>query len=170
MTALIPGMKHGHPPAWNRPESYAFARSVVEEGAPWCRQTEVSIVGHGCHFLRALPRNNEASLPQVESRTRERVEDTGSSDTEKPVLQGDMVEVRFASSKPLERAVLVSTTDSGVTGSRKWVEEPAELKREGDVWIASAPLPSGTTAWFINVHSGGLTVSSEFQGKGNQTE
>ncbi len=45
------------------------------------------LVGHGCHFLWALPRNNEASLPLVESRIRERVVDTGSLNTEKPVLQ-----------------------------------------------------------------------------------
>ena len=37
------------------------------------RKQFLEIVGHGCHFLRALPRNNEASLPQVESRIRERV-------------------------------------------------------------------------------------------------
>ena len=97
------------------------------------------------------------------SRTRERVEDTGSPDTKKPVLQATIVEVAFVSSKPLEKAVLISTTDTGVTGSRKWVESSAALTREGDVWIVSAPLPAGTTAWFINVHSGGLTVSSEFQ-------
>jgi hypothetical protein len=40
------------------------------------------LAGHGCHFLRALLRNNEASLPLVESRTRERVMDTGSLITE----------------------------------------------------------------------------------------
>jgi len=120
MVSLVPGMQHGHAPAWNRPESYAFAKSVVEEGLPWCRQIE-------CR---------------------------GSSG------EGRVV---FESAKPLERAVLVSTTDTGITGSRKWIESPAVLTREGDVWIASAPLPPGTTAWFINVHSGGLTVSSEFQ-------
>jgi hypothetical protein len=120
MVTLIPGMKHGHAPAWNLPESYAFARSVVKEGAPWCRQTECRVAsGEG----RAV----------------------------------------FESTKPIESAVLISTTDSGFTGSRKWVESSAALTKEGDVWIASAPLPSGTTAWFINVHSGGLTVSSEFQ-------
>jgi dienelactone hydrolase len=73
--------------------------------------------------------------------------------------------VKFVSSKPLETATLVSTIDKGFTGSRKWIESPAALTREGAVWIATSSLPAGTTAWFINVRSGGLTVSSEFQEK-----
>jgi dienelactone hydrolase len=120
LVALIPGMQHGHAPAWNRSESYAFAKSVVEEGIPWCRQIE-------CR---------------------------GSSGEGRVVLE---------SAKPLERAVLISTTSRGVTGSRKWTETSAVLTREGDLWIASVPLPAGTTAWFINAHSSGLTVSSAFQ-------
>jgi dienelactone hydrolase len=31
-------MKHGHPPGWNPPDSYAFAKSVVETGRPWARE------------------------------------------------------------------------------------------------------------------------------------
>ncbi len=80
-------------------------------------------------------------------------------------VSGGGCQAEFSSSKPLEKAVLISTTDTGVTGSRKWIESPAALTREGDAWIASAPLSAGTTAWFINVHSGELTVSSEFQEK-----
>jgi dienelactone hydrolase len=120
MVTLIPGMKHGHGAGWNPPDSYAFARSVVEEGAPWCRQTESS-------------------------------------------LADNVFCVSFVSSKPLDRAVLVSTVDTGITGSRKWDQAPAVLKREGDAWTASAALPAGTTAWFINVHSDGLTATSGFQ-------
>jgi dienelactone hydrolase len=37
--ALVPGMKHGHGPAWNRNEAYAFAKSVVTSGKPWCIQS-----------------------------------------------------------------------------------------------------------------------------------
>lgn len=120
MVTLIPGLKHGHGPVWNSPDSYAFAESIVRDGLPWCRQIECRVSGDECRAV-------------------------------------------FASSKPLEKAALISTTDTGVTGSRKWVESPATLTREGNVWIAVAALPAGTTAWFINVRSGGLTVSSEFQ-------
>jgi dienelactone hydrolase len=37
MVSLVPGMQHGHEAAWNRPESYAFADSVIA-GTPWCVQ------------------------------------------------------------------------------------------------------------------------------------
>jgi len=120
MVSLIPGMGHSHGAGWNPPDSYAFAKSVVEKGAPWCRQVEVRAAN-------------------------------------------GMGQVKFASAKPLESAVLLSTVDSGFTGNRTWVESPAALRREGDVWVAPAELPAGSTAWFINVLSGGLTVSSEFQ-------
>ncbi len=39
MVSLIPGMGHSHPAGWNPPDSYAFAKSVVENGAPWIEQT-----------------------------------------------------------------------------------------------------------------------------------
>jgi dienelactone hydrolase len=39
MVAILPGMKHGHPAAWNPPDSYAFAESVVRDGKPWFGQT-----------------------------------------------------------------------------------------------------------------------------------
>ncbi len=31
-------MKHGHPPGWNPPDSYAFAQAVVATGRPWARE------------------------------------------------------------------------------------------------------------------------------------
>ena len=31
-------MKHGHPPGWSPPDSYAFAKSIVETGRPWARE------------------------------------------------------------------------------------------------------------------------------------
>jgi len=69
----------------------------------------------------------------------------------------------FTSTKLLDRALLVSTTDIGVTGDRKWIESPAVLEKSGNVWCCAASLPEGTTAWFINVHSGKLTASSDYQ-------
>jgi hypothetical protein len=122
MVSLIPGMGHGHGPPWSKPDSYAFADSVLQTGKPWCKQ-----IGG--------------------------------------VLENDVFTVSFASSKPLVNAVLVSTTETGVTGSRNWIESPAQLKSTGESWKASAKLPTNTTAWFINVHADTLTVSSKFQEK-----
>jgi hypothetical protein len=58
---------------------------------------------------------------------------------------------------------LVSTKDSGITGSREWKETPAKLQQKGGRWHATATLPKDTTAWFINVQSGALVSSSDFQ-------
>ena len=160
MVTLIPGMKHGHSPGWTAPDSYAFAKSVVETGAPWCR-----VVGQASRREPVL-QSQSSHAPEYGTRPageRPRYYEATPEGSGNRVLQGDMIEVKFASSKPLEKVVLVSTADTGVTGSRKWVETPAALTREGAVWIAAASLPACATAWFINVHSGGLTVSSEFQ-------
>jgi EF hand len=43
MISLVPGMRHGHGPAWTRNESYAFAESVVMSGKPWCSQSSASV-------------------------------------------------------------------------------------------------------------------------------
>jgi len=69
----------------------------------------------------------------------------------------------FHSTKPITRAVLVSTTDRGFTGTRKWVETPAMAASGGGGTTASAPLPPGTTAWYVNAYAGDLTLSSDFQ-------
>ena len=122
MVSLIPGMGHGHGPPWDKPDSYAFADSVLQTGKPWCKQIDGE-------------------------------------------LENDVFTVSFASSKPLVNAVLVSTTENGFTGSRNWIESPAQLKFTGESWKASATLPANTTGWFINVHGDGLTVSSKFQEK-----
>ena len=80
----------------------------------------------------------------------------------------DVVSAYFASSKALESAVLVSTTDRGATGDRKWTQTPAQLSKSSDgTWSARATLPPNTTNWFINAKSNGLTVSSRYQGKGS---
>ena len=78
-------------------------------------------------------------------------------------LQADTCKVTFQSTKALDRAVLVSTTDRGVSGERTWVETPATLVRNGVAWTATAPLPTGCTAWFMNVNSDGLVASSDYQ-------
>ena len=38
MVANIPGLGHGHGSPWNRPESYAFADLLLQEGSLWCAQ------------------------------------------------------------------------------------------------------------------------------------
>ncbi|MCX7008155.1 MAG: prolyl oligopeptidase family serine peptidase [Kiritimatiellaeota bacterium] len=73
------------------------------------------------------------------------------------------VSVEFSATKPLERAVLISTTGTGFTGQRKWLEAPARLEQHGGSWRVTAKLPAGTTAWFVNVRSGALAASSEYQ-------
>ena len=77
-------------------------------------------------------------------------------------FEGGKLEAVFDSTKPLESAVLISTTDSGLTGSRKWIESPATVSKTGDQWIAGAAVPEGTTACFINVKSGQLTATSNY--------
>jgi dienelactone hydrolase len=116
MVTLVPGMGHGHGPPWNRPESYAFAKSIVESGRPWARQTA-----------------------------------------------GGAGRAVFDSPRSFDRAILVSTTDTGVTGSRTWTETPATLERNGQQWVASSPLPPQTTAWYLNLVSGEFIVSSDYQ-------
>jgi hypothetical protein len=62
----------------------------------------------------------------------------------------------------LGRALLISTTDTGFTGNRKWIESPARLQRSDRQWVVTAKLPKETTACFVNVKAGDLTVSSEY--------
>lgn len=73
------------------------------------------------------------------------------------------VEVRFASALTLDRASLIVTSGTGFTGQRTWTERPAEVKLRGGEWVVTSTLPPGSTAWFVNVRAGELTVSSEFQ-------
>lgn len=120
MVSLVPKMGHGHGSAWARPESYAFADSVVQKSEPWCVQKSAA-------------------------------------------LKGDDYEVVFRSNKKLGSAELVSTTDSGVTGSRTWVQTPlSKPVVKGRNWKVTAQIPAGSTAWFINVKHGELVVSSDF--------
>ena len=117
--SLVPKFGHGHSPAWNRPESYAFAKSVVQDGKPWC-----------------VPESTK--------------------------IDGGTITAVFNSTKPLNAATLTSTTGTGDTSKRQWIEAAATLKQEGEKWIATAPVPQGTTACFINVSSGKLVATSDY--------
>jgi dienelactone hydrolase len=122
MVSLVPGMNHGHAAAWNRPESYAFADSIISNGAPWCVQQS------------AMLTNGTAT-------------------------------VVFQCLETLDSASLISTIDWGLTGDRTWTESPAVLVTNGGgSYTVTADLPSEyTTAWFVNVGSGPLISSSDFQ-------
>lgn len=117
--ALVPNMKHGHGPAWDRPESYAFAKSVLQDGKPWC-----------------VPESTK--------------------------IDGRTLTAVFTSTKPLDSATLISTTGTGFTSKRQWIEAAAVLKQENGKWIATAPVPQGTTACFMNVSSGKLVATSDY--------
>ena len=77
-------------------------------------------------------------------------------------LESAKAKATFESSKPLESAVLISTTGTGHTGSRTWVETPATLTQENGLWVAEADVPQGTTACFLNLKAGPLTASSDY--------
>jgi dienelactone hydrolase len=74
-----------------------------------------------------------------------------------------MAQITFLATKPLDRAALIATTDTGFTGNRKWAESAAKLEKLAKEWRVTAPLPPDTTAWFVNVRSDGLTASSDYQ-------
>lgn len=121
MVALVPGLGHGHKPAWAGPEPYAFADAVVKNGRPWTRQVGA-------------------------------------------VMEKDVFRAVFQSQRDFESASLVWTRDRGETGRRVWTEAPAGLARDGDQWVARAPVPEDATGWFINFRSGDLVVSTEYAG------
>jgi Tfp pilus assembly protein PilX len=103
----------------DRPEWFAFADSVLQDGKPWIQEKSSK-------------------------------------------LESGKAQATFSSTKPLESAVLVSTTGTGHTGTRTWVETPAALSQTGDLWTADVAVPEGTTACFINVKNGPLTSSSDY--------
>ena len=78
-------------------------------------------------------------------------------------LSEGRVRVQFTSAKALDSAALVWTSDTGLTGSRNWREGSATLEKEADRWLVIADLPEAATAWFVNVRSGDLTASSDYQ-------
>ncbi|MDG1356886.1 MAG: acetylxylan esterase [Akkermansiaceae bacterium] len=118
--SLIPKLGHGHGPPWNKPDSYAFADSIIENGQPWCTQ-------------KSLER------------------------------EGDKLVVIFESAQELGSPVLVYSTDEGITGGRTWHERAAKGTKNGNTYKVQAKLPEGVTGWFVNVKSGELTMSSDYQ-------
>lgn len=78
-------------------------------------------------------------------------------------VQNNKCKAIFSSTKAIDKAILVSTTDTGITGDRKWSVSDTQLSRGKSNWTATTFLPKGTTAWFINLKSGNLTISSDYQ-------
>ncbi|NDV62072.1 hypothetical protein G0Q06_06405 [Puniceicoccales bacterium CK1056] len=63
MVSLVPGMGHGHPPTWNRPESYDYADAIVNSGSPWCVQDSISESGSSVQAVFSSSKAlNSASL------------------------------------------------------------------------------------------------------------
>ncbi len=118
--SLIPKLGHGHGPPWSKPDSYAFADSIVNDDKPWCRQ--------------------------------------------KRLIKFDKTKVMviFESSEALSDPVLVYSMDKGVSGERKWLELAAK-GNQAEHYEVEVALPKAVTGWFVNVRSGELTVSSDYQ-------
>lgn len=68
----------------------------------------------------------------------------------------------YNSSKPIDRGELLYTKDTGFTGKRDWITVPVKPEGKTGSVKVSAALPDGTTAWYFNVYSGALAVSSEY--------
>ena len=58
--------------------------------------------------------------------------------------------------------MLISTTDTGFTGSREWVESVADLQHRNGRWVAIAKIPEETVACFMNINADELTASSDY--------
>lgn len=82
-------------------------------------------------------------------------------------LDGDILTAAFETTRPLDSATLVSTTGTGDTAKRQWIESPASLESKDNRWTATAQIPPGTTACFINVKSGSLIATSRYIEKSN---
>jgi len=74
---------------------------------------------------------------------------------------GDLLTVTFSSSKPLSSPKLYFTIEDGYMGSRKWQSVSAKLTQKEELWIATAKIPKEANAYYINVNSKNLTLSSE---------
>ena len=83
-------------------------------------------------------------------------------------LKGDRFEVSFETTRHVDRAYLVATSENGFTGNRTWTQTPAALVKKSHEWVATATVPKSTTAWFMNLSADGLTASSDFQEVGAQ--
>lgn len=77
--------------------------------------------------------------------------------------KGDTATAEFSSTRPIDKAMVFSTSGSGFTGTREWVQTECTTQARGQTIIVTCKLPQGARAWFINVRSGELTGSSDFQ-------
>jgi dienelactone hydrolase len=114
MVSIPFDMKHSHGAGWNPPDSYAFAKSVVETGRPWARE---------------LTQKHRDGTARVE----------------------------FDVTRTIRRATLVAKR------SADWEEFPVALETAPGRATASASVPPGTTAYYFNLETDGLTLSSELQ-------
>lgn len=76
--------------------------------------------------------------------------------------EAGLARIHFKSTKPIEKATLVYTTDRGITGSRSWNETPCQFELLNGQVTVDVKIPPGTTAWFVNLHSGDLIASSDY--------
>lgn len=87
--------------------------------------------------------------PKATKITRQRIDDT-------------RFEVKFAGGRPVVKAELNFTKDSGRWQDRKWETMPAEVSKGR----ASAVVPGGVTAYYLNLFDAeGRVVSSEYEMK-----
>ena len=79
--------------------------------------------------------------------------------------QENIFKVTFTSTSTMQKATLIWSSDSGVTGNRKWEKVEAKLAGNSGEWTVESEIPEKATAWFVNVNSGKLTVSSDYYQK-----
>jgi hypothetical protein len=80
------------------------------------------------------------------------------------VVNAGKARVRFRVTKPIDSAVLISTSDSGITHLRHWFDSDVVVRELGKgIVVVEASLPTRTTAWFVNLRSGDLVASSDYQ-------
>lgn len=80
-------------------------------------------------------------------------------------LHSDTATAIFKTNETLDQAELVYTTDTDAnTGNRTWLSTAATLiDNEDGTWTASSALPTGVTAYYINVLKGSLVASSDYR-------
>jgi dienelactone hydrolase len=139
-----------------------------EQHFPLDKQASSYQAVNGPHMVSLIPNmghsQKAAMKPQDSYAFAQNMVENGkpwASQTSVSVREQDVVVV-FESLKPLDSAILISSTDSGVSGSKKWRETPAQLIKQNNLWVVKAQLPKNTNAWFVNARSGALTISSSY--------